>query len=201
MSTHDRIGRRDALVGLGVTAAGTVAAAGLVTGATGGGERGMQPAGLEPTKGRAPAVAHAPAPTPPGKRLEPASEEVRALFGPLGDGAQLSSHWRVESVHAVHAGAIPVVLSVANGARFAVEVFLDDPAGRPVARARGLALHVVNRGAGSSPTDERFGLGAMALGRALDARLAEGAPVPGGLCTQPQRAALHPDGVFDVPIA
>jgi len=134
-------------------------------------------------------------------RVAPATEEVRALFGSLGEGSAISSHWRIESLHAVRSGAIPVVMSTIYGGRFAVEIFRDDPSGPPpIARAGGLALKLVNRGDGGSRTDELRGLGVMALGRALEARLADGAPVPSGLQTFAERMARDPHGAFDVPV-
>ncbi|HEY8430338.1 MAG TPA: hypothetical protein VIL20_18285 [Sandaracinaceae bacterium] len=127
---------------------------------------------------------------------------MRALFGPLTDGAPLSTHWRIETVHAVRAGAVPVVLSTIYGARFAVEVFRADPDGPPpVGRAGALAVHLVNGGDGSSRTAELAGLGAMALARELERRLAAGASIPRGLTTYRERIAVDPDGIFDIPLA
>lgn len=134
-------------------------------------------------------------------QLAPADDDVRALFGPLREGSAISTHWRIESLHAARAGAIPLVMSTIDGRRFAVEVFRSDPQGsQPIARAGSLALHLVNQGDGSSRTDELTGLGVMALARALEARLSAGAPIPNALGTHSERTARHPLGSFDVPV-
>lgn len=182
MSTQHRFGRREALVGVGTVALG--AAVGvprlieLQASADGPAESVDQP------------VAH----------VLPATDDVRALFGALREGSAISTHWRLESVHAVRAGAIPVVMSTIYGGRFAVEIFRDEADGpTPIARAQGLALHLFNRGDGSSRTAELNGLGVMALGRALEERRAEGAPLPPGLETYRARTSRDPHGVFDIP--
>jgi hypothetical protein len=138
---------------------------------------------------------------PSASHVAPATDEVRALFGTLEEGSAISTHWRLESVHAVRAGAIPVVMSTIYGGRFALEIFRDEADGpTPIARARGLALHLLNHGDGSSRTAELNGLGVMALGRALEERRAEGAPLPSGLDTYRRRTARDPEGIFDIPV-
>lgn len=187
--TTDRHGRREALIGIGGVAIGGLIAGAAVSRGGASGEAGPED----------PLVADGPSAPSRAGRLDAPDDEVRALFGPLVEGSPIATHWRLEAVHGVRAGAIPVVLSTAHGQRFAAEIFRDDPeAARPVARAGGLALYLVNRGDGRSPTDELFGLGVMALGRELEGRLAAGAAVPGGLGKHSER---DPRGVFDVPLA
>jgi hypothetical protein len=135
--------------------------------------------------------------------LPEADADVRALFGPLREGAALGSGFRIETVHGIRGGAIPVVLATASGDRFAVEVFRADPEGpTPIARAGELALHLINRGSGESPTDERAGLAVMALARALEDRVARGAPLPAGLETHRARMANDPfrHGSYALPL-
>ncbi len=186
--TQHRLGRRDVLVGLGAAAiGGTVGVSAVRRAATTATEAPLP----EPER----ATPQAPAP------LASPTDDVRALFGALGEGGPLSTHWRIESVHAVRAGAIPVVMSTIYGQRFAVEIFRADPGGpAPIARAGGLALHLVNRGDGSSRTNELAGLGVMALGRALDEQIAAGAQAPAGLETHRDRTARDPRGSFHIPV-
>src|SRR5690606_5054812 len=87
-----RVGRREALIGMGAAAA-----AGLVGAAALRDRVSVPPPGEPPAPSR-------PAQAP----LAAATPDVRALFGTLADGAPLSTHWRVETVHAVRAGAVPV---------------------------------------------------------------------------------------------
>lgn len=182
MKQH-RFGRREALFGMGAAAVG--AAVGV--------PRLLEVTAADPIG----PIASEPA-TP---HVAPATDEVRALFGSLREGSAISTHWRLESVHAVRAGAIPVVMSTIYGGRFAVEIFREEAEGpNPIARARGLALHLHNNGDGSSRTAELNGLGVMALGRALEARRAEGAPLPAGLDTYRARTAREPHGVFDIAV-
>ncbi|GAB5549710.1 MAG: hypothetical protein RLO52_21570 [Sandaracinaceae bacterium] len=188
---NERLGRRDALLGIAATIS-TVAVAGASVGVGLGSARADD---------RAEAEASSPPPAQPDPLhgLRQPDEAVRALFGDLR-GRVIEGHWRVEAVHAVRAGAIPVVLSIRTGARFAAEVFrwdASDP--EPIGRAEGLALYLVNGGDGQTATDEMAGLGVRALGRALDARLAEGASIPQGLSTLGERSREHPGGAFHVP--
>lgn len=182
MSEHkSRIGRREALMGLGAAALGAVVGVRHLAGGS----------GTSAASSARPDVA--------GNRLPAAGDDVRALFGPLREGSPVSTHWKIEAIYGVREGAVPVVMSTIYGSKFAVEIFRDDPDGpTPVARARGLALHLVNGGDGSSRTSELHGLGVMALGRALQERRAEGAPMPRGLRTFRER---DPNGDFDVPLA
>lgn len=181
MTTQHRFGRREALVGMGAAALG--AAVGV-------------PRLLEVDAAASPGPSGEPAP-----RVLPATDDVRALFGALREGSAISTHWHLESVHAVRAGAIPVVMSTIYGGRFGVEIFREEAGGpTPIARARGLALHLLNHGDGTSRTAELNGLGVMALGRALEERRAEGAPLPAGLDTYRRRTARDPDGIFDIPV-
>jgi hypothetical protein len=143
------------------------------------------------------------APRPAFGGLAAAADDdpVRALFGPLREGSPVSTHWKIESVYALRAGAIPVVMSTTDGGRYALEIFRHSPDGpRPIAVAGSLALFLVNEGDGSMPTSELHGLGVLALGRELEARLAAGAPIPPGLVTHRRREAWEPGGDFGVPL-
>lgn len=184
MTTQHRFGRREALIGAGTVALG--AAVGV-------------PRLLE-VEAAAPPPAQSSS-QDPAPHVAPATDDVRALFGELREGSAISTHWHLESIHAVRAGAIPVVMSTIYGGRFGVEIFREEADGPPpIARARGLALHLLNHGDGSSRTAELKGLGVMALGRLLEERRAEGAPLPAGLDTYRRRTARDPDGVFDIPV-
>lgn len=197
-----RIHRRDALLGLGVTAAGTTALAGgalapgLVGDLLGSAEGRLEGhdhhlGGPEERE----IAENLPAPLPP------IDDAVRALFGPIGPGTRLGPDFEVVAVHGVRAGAIPVVLASA-GHRFALEIFRDDDAttgAAPIARANGLSLFLVNEGDGATRTVERFGLGVMALGRALTARREAGAPVPSAL--EHHAARIASAGAFHIPLS
>lgn len=133
--------------------------------------------------------------------LVPADPEVLALFGPLREGTRLEGRFRIEAIHGLRAGAVPVVMSNSDGQRYAVEIFRADADGpRPLAEAGALALLLSNRGDGRAATPETIALGVQALARALDARCAEGAPLPSGLATHRERRSAHPTGVFHVPV-
>ena len=127
-------------------------------------------------------------------------DAIAALFGPIRPGSALDL-WTVDAVYQVRAGAIPVVLATPNGVKFAVEIFRADPDLPAIARAGELGLYLSNRGRGSDASNESHGLGLMALARALDARLAGGAPVPSGLGTLGDRLRDEPRGAFAVPLA
>ena len=129
-----------------------------------------------------------------GGKLPP---EAVALMGDLRPGVAVE-RWQIEAVHPVRHGALPVVLSSADGRRYQVDVLARDPKGpQGVANTSALSLFVANRGDGGTPTDEDQGLGAMALARALAPRESAGAKLLG---TFTQRAAAHPDGSFAVPL-
>ena len=132
-------------------------------------------------------------------QLATAGRDVRAFFGELNEGTQLG-HWRLEALYDVRAGGIPLVLSTQSGQRFAVEVFRLGEGPAPLATAGPVALYLINRGDGASASDEAAGLGVIALGRALEARVAAGAQVPSSLTTLAARRRAHPTGVFHVPV-
>lgn len=193
MSTSDekQFGRRGALVGIGVAAAGI--AGGLASQDLSAQDRpAPQPSTSTPMGPPDAMGAH---------DLRAPTGEVLALFGALGPGAAIGSHWRLDALYAVRAGGIPVVLSTRNGERFGVEIFRAGEGPSPLATAGGLALYLVNRGDGDRASDEAAGLGVIALGHALEARLAEGASVPGSLTTLDARRRSHPTGVFHIPVA
>lgn len=192
MSTSDekQFGRR-ALVGIGVAAAGAAALGASQLGAQDT-DRAPRPSTSTPMGPPDALGAHG---------LGAPGADVLILFGALAPGAAIGTHWTLDALYAVRAGGIPVVLRSRSGERFAVEVFLRDEAAPPLASAGSLALYLVNRGDGARASDEVAGLGVIALARALEARLAEGAPVPGALTTLPARRRAHPTGVFHVPVA
>ncbi len=131
--------------------------------------------------------------------LVAADDEVRAFFGPLQPGTMIANELRIDAIHGVRAGAIPVVLSKGER-RFAVEILRHEiGSADPIGRAGSLALFLVNRGDGGTVTPEDVGLGVMALAHALEGRLREGASAPDDLWTHRERAARHPHGVFHVP--
>lgn len=187
-----RMGRRGALVGIGLAATGAAAVIPrLAEGSTRtGAEREHDDEALPQVR---PSAAHA-------HDLREADEATRALFGPLREGSVLEGV-RIESLHAARAGAIPVVLATLDGERFAVEIFRLDADRTPLAAAGPLALHLVNRGDGRRSTPEAVGLGVRALARALERRVSEGAPIPSALSTHAERIARHPGGIFHVPVA
>lgn len=133
--------------------------------------------------------------------LVPADADVRALFGHVREGTQLEGSVRIEAIHGLRAGAVPVVMATADGLRYAVEIFRADADGpRPLAETGSLALLLSNRGDGRAATPETIARGVQALARALDARCADGAPLPAGLATHRERRRAHPTGVFHVPV-
>ncbi|MCB9593117.1 MAG: hypothetical protein H6719_10325 [Sandaracinaceae bacterium] len=191
MKTSDekQFGRRGALVGIGVAAAGIASV--------------TLPRELE-AQAATPAPSHPDSPMGPpdalaAHALVAPGDDVRALFGPLTVGEAIGSHWRLEALYGVRAGAIPLILSTRSGARFGVEVLRSGEAS-PLASAGPLGLYLVNRGDGSQVSDESAGLGVVALASALEARLAAGAPVPSALTTLEERRRRHPAGVFHIPV-
>lgn len=189
---QERVGRRDALVGIGAAAVGAAVGLPAVQRAA---------ADVASEAPEASAAVEAPRPAFGGLAAAAGDDPVRALFGPLREGSPVSTHWRIESVYAVRSGAIPIVMSTIYGGRFAVEIFRHGAGdARPIATAGSLALFLVNQGDGSSPTSELHGLGVMALGRELEARLAQGATLPPGLVTYSRRTSWDPAGDFGVPL-
>lgn len=190
-ASNKRLGRRHALAGIGLAAGAAVPVVGVLASR----DRRTVPAPEAGTSNEA-QVPNALA----AHELREADAEVRALFGPLMEGERVGS-CRIESIYAARGGAIPVVLSTSNGRRFAVEIFAADPLGpQPLASAAPLALFLVNRGDGASPTPEDVGSGVLALGRALARRIEDGAPAPGGLVSYAERHRRAPTGVFHVPV-
>jgi hypothetical protein len=198
VTEKQRFGRREVLIGVGAAAVGTAVGARVVI------DHMSPQAGEGAAADAAGSAARVETSnfTPPPNML-PAGEDVLALFGGLREGSTLGEHCRIVAIHGLRAGAIPVVLATMDdGERYAVEVFRDAEDGpAPIARAQGLALYLVNRGNGSTQTEEELGLGVMALGRALEARRSAGAPIPEGLTTQRGRLASYPSGAYDVPLA
>lgn len=128
----------------------------------------------------------------------------RERVAPLGDALAVGvvlGRWTVVAVHPVHMGAVPVVLSTEDGARYQVDLLARDaggPAG--VANTQRLSLFVANHGDGRTATDEEQGLGAMALAEHLRAREAAGWTAP-ALLTLHERATQYPEGAFGVPLS
>jgi hypothetical protein len=122
-------------------------------------------------------------------------------FTSLVPGQRLE-RWTVVRVHALHFGAVPVVLETESGKRYQVDVLARDPSGpEGVASTEAMSLYVVDMQAdrqsdGSRPTDEEQGLGAMVLAQALRTEVP-----PSGLLTLAERQQQHPRGAFGVPLA
>jgi hypothetical protein len=97
--------------------------------------------------------------------------------------------YRVVAVEAIERGGVPVHLSHRGESSFRVDVLRADPtaAGRGIGAAGVHAVYLRNGGNGRTATDERNGLGAMALAAELSKR--ELAP-PKELLTMDERAAL-----------
>ncbi len=180
-----RLGRREMLCGVAVAASAAVLTRGHA-------DATPPPADVSPDPQQ-----HADAALAHG--LQPACEEVRAYFGPLREGTVLEGRWTLEAVHAVRTGAIPLVLS-RDGKRFAVELLSRTPGGpSPVAHTAIVSVFLSNRGDGALMSDESDGLGAMALGRALERRERAGARPP-RLLTHDERRVRHPLGIFHIPV-
>lgn len=142
----------------------------------------------------APAAAP-PAPSDDSLRAAAAEAEISELMGEIRPGTSLA-RCRVISAAKHASGAVAVVMTTPAGRRFQLDVLRDDGSLRgQVGRAPGLAVYVSNGGDGATPTDEEQGLAAMALGRALAKRIAEGARVP-ALHTLGERAERFPGGSF-----
>ena len=194
-SSDKRLGRRSVMAGIGI------AASAAATGAAAGAANGLFDSAMNGVDAAVDARAAA-APSAPdllqAHHLSAPDAEARATLAGLEPGQVIEGHWRVESVFAVRAGAVPVVLSTTRGERFAVEIFRADPsAAAPLAETATLALYLVNRGDGATVTDEAAGLGVRALGRALAARQAV---APAGLTSLTERQRRHPGGIFHVPV-
>lgn len=126
--------------------------------------------------------------------LAAAGEEVRALLGPLADGASFraadGSQWQVVAAYEPRGGSLPVVLAArsALGTKVALELVRDSEDGpRAPARAAGLAAFVANGGDGNVATREQQGLAAMAFIAAIAPRA--NASVVARLATHAERGA------------
>lgn len=129
--------------------------------------------------------------------VPPADAAVLGLFGGLQPGSRLA-RWTVEAIHAIHLGAIPVVLRTETGVRFQVDVVRRDTsakAPRGIAQAGELDFFLSNAGTGRVATAEEQGLATMALA----AWVARRAPrAPNALLTLGQRQARFPRAGFGV---
>lgn len=133
--------------------------------------------------------------TGPGATASTESAEVDRFFADLRPGTQINQ-WTVESVHPVHLGGVPVVLSSANGHRFQVDVLKRDSSISGVADTHEFSVFISNSGNGSTATREEDGLGAMALAREL-LRM-EGTRQAPELLTIRERHTRFPSGNFRV---
>ena len=129
-------------------------------------------------------------PTPKPAALGPAE---KALLRELPEGSRLGNKWRVEQIHGVTFGAIPVVLSSIYSGRFQIDIMRRDDETRGVASTQKLELFVANGGNGHTATDEDHAEAALAMAEVL-ARSESAAPR--GLLTLRERHARHPDGFF-----
>lgn len=213
-----RIGRREAAAAVGLAGVAVLSPLGVGVGAGASVARAAPDARDAIGGGALPGTAEAATPGAGGERaIEPPDSLAahalaapgtaeRALLGALADGAPFDAgreRYRVASVFACRAGAIPLVVERVSGEpmRFAIELLRRDPgdAVQPVAETGSLALFVQNRGDGSRATQEAQGLAVRALARTLAAREADGVRAP-ALLTRAERAARHPMGVFHVPL-
>jgi hypothetical protein len=122
--------------------------------------------------------------------------EVAAFFGDVRAGAELGEY-RVAAVYPVHMGAIPVLLEH-DGEQFQIDVLRRDDRGpAPVGQTPSLSLFLANQGNGRRPTNERHGLGALALASALAEREARVKSLP-ELLTLRERSKKFPDGFYSV---
>ena len=129
-------------------------------------------------------------PTPKPTAAGPAE---KALLRELPEGSRLGNKWRVEQIHGVMFGAIPVVLSSVGSGRFQIDIMRRDDQTRGVASTEKLELFVANGGNGDKPTDEDHAEAAVAMAEVL-ARSESAAPR--SLLTLQERHARHPDGFF-----
>jgi hypothetical protein len=125
--------------------------------------------------------------------------KVTEFLGRIQPGTRFG-RWRIDAIHAVWMGAVPIVLQTDDGERFQVDVLRRSTLGTPgVGNTRALSTFLVNQGDGALRTHEEHGLGAMALAQLLATREAEGANVP-SLLTLEERLCRFPSGSFRVPI-
>jgi hypothetical protein len=129
-------------------------------------------------------------PTPKPTAVGPAE---KALLRELPEGSRLANKWRVEQIHGVTFGAIPIVLSSIDSGRFQIDIMRRDDETRGVASTEKLELFVANGGNGNKLTDEDHAEAAIAMAEVL-ARSESAAPR--GLLTLRERHARHPDGYF-----
>ena len=166
--SHERVGRRASLVGVGAGAA-AIAVASLTGPRAARAEAPARDGATRRSERAQVELAHG---------LAPVDASVLTLLGPLAEGHPFSasdgSQWLVETAYAPSHGVVPLVLRArsALGVRVAVELCLDDPSSdhAPPARANGLAAYVANGGDGASATREQQGLAVMALMAAIAPR-------------------------------
>ena len=199
---NNMVERRDFLKGLGVAAGGalTVGTASAVVGLR---TSGSPEAGISTTEATRAATEQSlvqdTGRTAEGQNPELAlSPEVTQFLGDLKAGTQLG-RWKIEAIHAVRNGALPVTMSDASGTQFQVDVLRRDGSEQGVngvGNTDGLSVFVLNGGNGSKSTEEEWGLGALALAAEL-ARRESLASAP-GLLTWRERAHRFPRGAFRV---
>jgi hypothetical protein len=118
------------------------------------------------------------------------------LLFPLKPGSTIGP-WTVLMIGPRQHGAIEVELKAQNDRAFVLEVLARDHSPGAAAapgQTKYLAVHVRNRGDGSSPTDERQGIAAMALAQVIAAN--ERAESAQGLLTLGERLQKHGDKLF-----
>jgi hypothetical protein len=131
------------------------------------------------------------------RTLPPAGSDVDALFADLTRDGALGD-CRIERVHGVHLGAIPVIMTCDAGTRFQIDVMRRDPDGPPgVGNTDSLSLYISNRGDGAAPTTESQGIAALTLARAIAHRQRSGATTP-RLLTMNERHRTHAGAAFAV---
>lgn len=113
------------------------------------------------------------------------------LLAPLEVGSMIGT-WRIEKFGSLHAGALGVVLSDAQGQRFQVDICArDKDIGAPSAPAHTerCDLFIANGGKGNDPTSETQGLAAMTLAEVIKSH--EHRTDLKGLLTLRRRLAHH----------
>ena len=131
------------------------------------------------------------------RSLPPADGDVDALFAGLAHDGALGD-CRIERVHGVHLGAIPVIMTCAAGSRFQVDIMRRDPDAPPgVGNTDSLSFYISNRGDGSAPTAESQGIAALTLAHALSRRQRAGVVAP-RLLTMNERHQAHSGAAFAV---
>jgi hypothetical protein len=159
------ISRRDVLKGLAVAAVGIPPAFSALTAVRRGDDAiratqpGSKPAGV-PMR-RNPGIVAAPPPWD--------------IVSPLVAGSKLGDGWRLESLSPVVAGASIVVLAKGATRRERVHICRNSGVPSGEASTRFFDLVIMNRGIGSTPTEESLGCAVLRLARIMQENEGRGA--------------------------